>query len=89
MPAGRVTCGPGTADGGLSFPRKVATPRTAAIFWERRAPMCGRISRMTEAARSPEISECSLATASVVRDVGAAGFTVVELVSDEGDLPTS
>jgi hypothetical protein len=44
---------------------------------------------MTEAARSPEISECSLATASVVRDVGAAGFTVVELVSDEGDLPTS
>jgi hypothetical protein len=44
---------------------------------------------MTEAACSPEISECSLATASVVRDVGAAGFTVVELVSDEGDLPTS
>jgi hypothetical protein len=77
MPAGRVTCGPGTADGGLSFPPEGGDA-------EDRGDLLG-----TAGARSPEISECALATASVVRDVGAAGFTVVELVSDEGDLPTS
>src|SRR5690606_2959337 len=55
---GRFSRGPGTPD---TPGFRLVCPSTVAIFAERRAPMCGRIARITATAFAPETSAWNIA----------------------------